>query len=137
MHDPLTGLANRALFNDRLSQSYLRVARNGGLGAVLILDLDDFKGVNDTHGHVVGDQLLVAIAHRFEHVARSSDTLCRFGGDEFLYLAEGLSSPAEAEMVAVRLLEALVEPFKINGSLLEQHAIIGIVVLERRGYRKR
>jgi diguanylate cyclase (GGDEF)-like protein/PAS domain S-box-containing protein len=128
LHDPLTGLANRALFNDRLSQSYLRVARNGGLGAVLILDLDDFKGVNDTHGHVVGDQLLVAIAHRFEHVARSSDTLCRFGGDEFLYLAEGLSSPAEAEMVAARLLEALVEPFKINGSLLEQHASIGIVV---------
>jgi diguanylate cyclase (GGDEF)-like protein len=83
-----------------LAQAHARVVRHGGIGAVLLLDLDDFKGVNDTHGHLVGDQLLVGIARRFELVTRTSDTLCRFGGDEFLYLAEGLDSPNEAEEVA-------------------------------------
>ncbi len=128
LHDPLTGLANRALIEDRLSQARSRVARQGGLGAVMILDLDDFKGVNDTHGHLVGDQLLIEVARRLEDVSRSSDTLCRFGGDEFLYLAEGLHNPGEAESVAARLLAALDEPFSIAGALIEQHASIGVVV---------
>ncbi|HEV3186849.1 MAG TPA: PAS domain S-box protein, partial [Acidimicrobiales bacterium] len=105
LHDPLTGLANRTLFEDRLSQAYARVVRQDGFAAVLSLDLDDFKGVNDTHGHLVGDQLLVGIARRLELVTRASDTLCRLGGDEFLYLAEGLESAAEAEEVADRLLD--------------------------------
>jgi len=128
LHDPLTGLANRSLFEDRLTRAQARVERQGGLGVVLMLDLDDFKGVNDTLGHVVGDQLLVAIARRFEQVTRSSDTLCRFGGDEFLYLAEGLATVAEAEQVAVRLLEVLYEPFDIAGSNIEQRASAGVVV---------
>jgi len=128
LHDPLTGLANRALFEDRLYQAHERVVRHGGLGAVLLLDLDDFKGVNDTHGHLVGDQLLATVARRLEQVTRSSDSLCRFGGDEFLYLAEGLISPSEVEALAARLLDALVEPFFIAGSSLEQHASIGVVV---------
>jgi Amt family ammonium transporter len=127
LHDPLTGLANRALFDDRLAQAHSRILRNGGVGAVLLLDLDDFKGVNDTHGHPVGDQLLIAITRRLEQVTRSSDTLCRFGGDELLYLSEGLKSPEEAEQLAGRLLESLSEPFNIAGSLIEQHASIGIV----------
>ena len=93
LHDSLTGLANRALFEDRLTQAHARLARQGGYGAVLLLDLDDFKGVNDAHGHLVGDQLLTGLARRFEFVTRSSDTLSRFGGDEFLYFAEGLVSP--------------------------------------------
>ena len=128
LHDPLTGLANRTLFEDRLMQAHERVVRHGGLGAVLMLDLDDFKGVNDTHGHHVGDQLLAAVGRRLEQVTRSSDSLCRFGGDEFLYLAEGLISPSEVEALATRLLDALVEPFIIAGSKLEQHASIGVVV---------
>jgi len=128
LHDPLTGLANRTLFGDRLVHAHARVVRQGGLGAVLMLDLDDFKGVNDTHGHHVGDQVLVAIAHRLEQVTRSSDTLCRFGGDKFLYLAEGLTSQAEAEQVATRLLAALIEPFSIGGEHIEQLTSIGIVV---------
>ena len=78
-HDPLTGLANRALFDDRLAQAQARIVRKDGIGAVLLLDLDDFKGVNDTHGHLVGDQLLVGIARRLELVTRGTDTLCRFG----------------------------------------------------------
>jgi diguanylate cyclase (GGDEF)-like protein/PAS domain S-box-containing protein len=130
LHDPLTGLANRALFEDRLSQAYARIVRQGGFGAVLLLDLDDFKGVNDAYGHLVGDQLLVGIARRLELVTRSTDTLCRFGGDEFLYLAEELASPAEADDVANRLLEVLTEPFSFNGIDLEQHASIGIVVCD-------
>ena len=126
----LTGLANRVLFEDRLSQAYARAARQGEWGAVLLLDLDDFKGVNDTFGHLVGDQLLFGLARRFEQVTRSSDTLCRFGGDEFLYLAEGLTSPAEAEEVAERLLGVLAEPFSLVGAHLEQHASIGVVVFD-------
>jgi diguanylate cyclase (GGDEF)-like protein/PAS domain S-box-containing protein len=128
LHDPLTGLANRALFEDRLAQAHARVIRQGGLGAVLVLDLDGFKTVNDTHGHLVGDQLLAGVARRLEQVTRSSDTLCRFGGDEFLYLAEGLVSAAEAEQVATRLLDALAEPFSIAGAHLEQHVSIGVGV---------
>jgi diguanylate cyclase (GGDEF)-like protein/PAS domain S-box-containing protein len=128
LHDPLTGLANRTLFGDRLVQAHARVVRQGGLAAVLMLDLDDFKGVNDTFGHLVGDQLLVTIARRLERVTRSSDTLCRFGGDEFLYLAEGLNSTAEAERVAERLLNAFSEPFSIAEAHLEQHTSIGVVV---------
>jgi diguanylate cyclase (GGDEF)-like protein/PAS domain S-box-containing protein len=131
LHDPLTGLANRALFDDRLDQAKARVIRQGDLGAVLLLDLDDFKGVNDVYGHLVGDQLLVTIAHRFEKVTRSSDTICRFGGDEFLYLAEGLTSPLEAERIAERLLGALTEPFRFDDVHLEQLASVGIVVWDK------
>jgi diguanylate cyclase (GGDEF)-like protein/PAS domain S-box-containing protein len=127
LHDPLTGLANRALFDDRLAQAHARAARQGGQGAVLLLDLDDFKGVNDTHGHFIGDQLLVAIAHRLADATRLTDTLCRFGGDEFMYLAEGLNSPHEAEALAQRLLDALVEPISVAGARIEQRASIGIV----------
>ena len=128
LHDPLTGLANRALFEDRLTHAHARAVREGGRGAVLLLDLDDFKGVNDTYGHLAGDELLMGIARRFELVTRSSDTLCRLGGDEFLYLAEGLTTPTEAEDVARRLLGVLKEPFVFDGLRFEQHASIGIVV---------
>jgi diguanylate cyclase (GGDEF)-like protein/PAS domain S-box-containing protein len=127
LHDPMTGLANRALFDDRLTQAHARVARHGGHGAVLLIDLDDFKGVNDVYGHLVGDELLISIARRFEAVTRGSDTLCRFGGDEFLYLAEGLSSRDEAEQIAQRLLDTLTEPFLINNVHIEQRASTGIV----------
>ncbi len=131
LHDSLTGLANRALFVDRLEQANARVARGGGVCAVLLLDLDDFKGVNDSLGHVAGDQLLIAVARRLERATRGSDTLCRFGGDEFLYLAEGLTSSIDAEHAAVRLLEVLEEPFVVNDALIEQHASIGVVVADR------
>ncbi len=131
LHDPLTGLANRVLFEDRLTQAHSRVDRQGGLGAVLLLDLDDFKGVNDTHGHLIGDQLLIGVARRFEQVARASDTLCRFGGDEFLYLAEGLTSIGEAESVAARFLDALVQPFDLAGAHIEQRASLGVVVWDK------
>jgi len=128
LHDPLTGLANRALFQDRLAQAHARAARFGGLGAVFLLDLDDFKGVNDVHGHLIGDQLLVAVAQRLRQVLRVSDTLGRFGGDEFLYLSEAMASPDEAAEVARRLLGVFVEPFQIAGTQIEQQASVGVVV---------
>jgi len=128
LHDPLTGLANRVLLEDRLNLARARAFRGRGLIAVFMIDLDDFKGVNDTHGHLVGDQLLRDIAARFERVARPTDTLCRFGGDEFLYLAEGLATAAEAEEIATRFLATLVDPFCHDDIEFIQHASVGIVV---------
>jgi diguanylate cyclase (GGDEF)-like protein/PAS domain S-box-containing protein len=130
LHDTLTGLSNRALFDDRLEQAQAKMIRDGGHCAVLLLDLDDFKGVNDSLGHLAGDQLLISVARRLEEVARDSDTLCRFGGDEFLYLAEGLSSLGDASIVATRLLDALAAPFNVGGISIEQRASIGIVVAD-------
>jgi diguanylate cyclase (GGDEF)-like protein/PAS domain S-box-containing protein len=127
LHDPLTALANRALFMDRLTQALARAARRDAIGTVLLIDLDNFQGVNDTHGHAVGDQLLVAIAHRLEMVARTSDSLARSGDDEFLYLAEGLTSPEDAQIVAARLLDVFSQPFFIEGSPIEQRASMGVV----------
>jgi len=128
LHDPLTGLANRALLDDRLAQAHSRILRQGGHGAIFLLDLDDFKGVNDTCGHLVGDQLLEGVARRLDGVTRTTDTLCRFGGDEFLYLAEGITGPEEAELIAERFLRSLDEPFAIGGLSLEQRASLGVVV---------
>jgi Amt family ammonium transporter len=128
LHDPLTGLANRAVFDDRLSQAQARVTRRGGLNAVLLIDLDDFKGVNDVHGHQVSDHVITIIADRLEGVTRSSDTLCRFGGDEFLYLAEGLTKTEEVEELATRLLEIFTQPIPVADTQLEVHASIGVVV---------
>ena len=130
LHDSLTGLANRALFEDRLRLAHSRATREGGLCCVLLLDLDDFKEVNDSLGHVAGDQLLVEVAQRLQRVTRETDTLCRLGGDEFLYLAEGLGVPEDAHHAAQRLLDAIAEPFDIGGSRIEQRASIGVVVTD-------
>src|SRR3984957_3718492 len=128
LHDPLTGLANRALLDDRLAQAHSRIIRHDGHGALFLLDLDDFKGVNDTYGHLVGDQLLEAVARRLELVTRSTDTLCHFGGYEFLYLAEGITGSEEAEVIAERFLHSLDDPFTVGGLNLEQRASLGVVV---------
>ena len=128
LHDPLTGLANRALFEDRFEHARARITRHGGIGAVILIDLDDFKWVNDTLGHFAGDDVLVAITTRLEKATRASDTLCRFGGDEFLYLAEGLASPDEAEIIAARLLAAFDEPISVEGTTIQQRASVGVVI---------
>ncbi len=130
LHDPLTGLANRTLLEDRLAQAFSRATRQGGYGAILLIDLDDFKQVNDTHGHLAGDALLEAVAQRLSGVARASDTLARFGGDEFIYLAEGLASPAEVEVVARRFRDALAAPFALEDTARRQRASIGVAVFD-------
>ena len=128
LYDSLTGLANRTLFEDRLARARATSARDGGSNAVFLIDLDDFKGVNDTFGHHVGDELLVEFARRMERVTRASDTLCRFGGDEFLYLAHGATDSYQE--VANRLLNAVREPFVVAGTSLEQRVSIGVVVMD-------
>ena len=107
MHDVLTGLPNRALFWDRLGQALRQEERRGSGFAVLFIDVDDFKAVNDTFGHAAGDGLLVDLAARIRSVLRAGDSAARLGGDEFLALLDGITDEDEALHVANRLLEAV------------------------------
>jgi diguanylate cyclase (GGDEF)-like protein/PAS domain S-box-containing protein len=109
VRDPLTGLANRTLMIERLRAVLARDARSGGVTAVLFLDLDGFKHVNDTHGHVVGDEVLVTVARRLAAAVRPSDTVARIGGDEFVVLVEGATEDV-VEKVVERLRQAVIEP---------------------------
>jgi diguanylate cyclase (GGDEF)-like protein len=113
-HDALTGLPNRTLILDRVEQMLARSARNHAQVAALFIDIDNFKTVNDTHGHAAGDQLLQAVAARLDGVVRGSDALGRLGGDEFVVICEELSPEAGPELVAERLLEALKASFKLG-----------------------
>ncbi len=128
LRDPLTGLGNRALFNDRLTHALARTRRRNENLALLMCDLDDFKDINDTLGHAAGDRLLVEIARRFQEVVRTSDTVARLGGDEFAVLCEGLESDEDAGMTARRLLEVVDEPFEIDGHHLRAGLSVGIAV---------
>jgi diguanylate cyclase (GGDEF)-like protein/PAS domain S-box-containing protein len=128
LHDPMTGLANRALFADRLAQAKARTVRQGGKNALFLIDLDNFKLVNDTYGHLVGDDVLVEVARRLDGASRSSDTLCRFGGDEFLYLAEDIAGGAEMELIAARLLDVIARPINIDRLTIGQRASLGAVM---------
>jgi diguanylate cyclase (GGDEF)-like protein/PAS domain S-box-containing protein len=125
-HDSLTGLANRVLFADRLEHALARGARDGSVVGVLFIDLDDFKIVNDTLGHPVGDQLLVAVAGRIAGALRADDTAARLGGDEFAALVENVQDPGAVEETATRILAALTEPIIIDGQPLQAVASIGI-----------
>ena len=125
-HDSLTGLPNRALFLDRLEHAHARSKRSGSPIAVLFMDLDAFKNVNDSLGHAAGDELLVLVAGRLRRWLRPSDTAARFGGDEFAVLLEDLETPTAAPTVADRILESLHEPFTIQGQEVHIGASIGI-----------
>jgi diguanylate cyclase (GGDEF)-like protein/PAS domain S-box-containing protein len=125
-HDGLTGLANRALFRDRLDQALARSARSGEVLALLLVDLDGFKQVNDSLGHDAGDELLRQVAERFAETVRPSDTVARFGGDEFGLLLDG-AGESRARAVARRLLERLSEPMRVAGRELALGGSIGIV----------
>ena len=128
LHDPLTGLANRALFGDRLAHALHVAVRRGESVAVLYIDLDGFKLVNDTHGHDVGDALLVAIGQRLSCQLREGDTLARLGGDEFGAILEGINEHGEARVVAERLLESLGAPFTFGERKVFAGASIGIAL---------
>jgi diguanylate cyclase (GGDEF)-like protein len=116
LHDALTGLPNRALILDRIGQMLARSRRDRSPVAVLFLDLDNFKDVNDTLGHAAGDELLVGVGARLSSVIREQDTVGRLGGDEFVVVAQGDSLAAGAEVVAARILDAMATPFEITGS---------------------
>ena len=125
-HDPLTGLANRALFHDRLQHALARLSRGSTGLAVLLLDIDAFKRVNDSLGHTSGDELLIAVSERLAADLRAADTAARLGGDEFVVLAEGLTDPTEAVALADRLQGALTAPFDLAGREVVVRASIGI-----------
>jgi diguanylate cyclase (GGDEF)-like protein len=127
-HDPLTDLPNRLLFQDRLAQAIARVRREGGRGALLMLDLDDFKAVNDAHGHAAGDELLRAVARRLTRAVRATDTVARLGGDEFALVVAPLASLDGLRAVLDRLRQELARPVTVEGRRLVAGATIGIAL---------
>ena len=127
-YDPLTGLANRALFHDRLEHALARGERSGGMLALLFVDLDRFKAVNDTLGHAGGDALLREVAERMKRRMRESDTIARLGGDEFAIIIEELTDTQDAARVADDLVEILSEPFVVDGHEIPVGVSIGIAV---------
>jgi diguanylate cyclase (GGDEF)-like protein len=132
LHDSLTGLANRKLFQDRVGHALARMQRRPEHLAILFVDLDDFKNVNDSLGHAAGDQVLTIMAERVRACIRPGDTAARLGGDEFAILVEDIRGEGEAEAVAERLLSALLVPFSVRGKDLTIGASIG-VALNRHG----
>tara|TARA_R110000737_G_scaffold21544_4_gene40010 strand:+ start:2458 stop:4509 length:2052 start_codon:yes stop_codon:yes gene_type:complete len=131
--DSLTLLPNRFLALDRLSQILVEAERNNEKAAVLFLDLDDFKKVNDSLGHEVGDKLLIESAHRLQQVLRKEDTVGRLGGDEFIILLRGLSNDDDTLAIAENLLKAFRQPFKIDGRELILTLSIGVAVYPKNG----
>lgn len=128
-HDELTGLPNRILFNDRLTQCMARCARHRDyLFAVLFLDLDRFKVINDSLGHAVGDQLLVEVARRLKAISRPEDTVARLGGDEFTLLLDGIRSEDDASRIAARIHEELRMPYQLEGNEVFAPCSIGIAI---------
>ncbi len=128
LHDPLTRLPNRLLLMDRARQALARVHRSRGAVAILFVDLDKFKAVNDNLGHDIGDKLLVSISGRLAELMRESDTVARLGGDEFVILAEDVESEAEALHLGERVLDALENPIPVGSAEVSMLASVGIAV---------
>lgn len=127
-HDPLTGLANRALLTDRAAQSFARSRRTGASVGVIALDIDSFKLINDRRGHMVGDQLLRAVAQRLNATVRPQDTVARTGGDEFVVLVDDIESADDALALARRIHEAIHPPFELGPHQLLVAASVGVAV---------
>ena len=133
LQDPLTGLPNRALLNDRIEQALARSRRSQEPFALLVVDLDGFKGVNDVRGHEAGNQVLQTIARRLESVVRATDTVARVGGDEFVVLSLGTSEDDEAAALVGRMRQALRRPYSVNGGMVEIDASIGWALFPQDG----
>jgi diguanylate cyclase (GGDEF)-like protein/PAS domain S-box-containing protein len=127
-HDALTGLPNRVLFHRRLGEALSRIRRGGGNLAVLCLDLDQFKSVNDTLGHPVGDALLKTVAQRLDHCVRDTDMVARLGGDEFAIILPTIGGPQNAEQTASKVIDELGQPYEIQGHEVVVGASIGIAI---------
>jgi diguanylate cyclase (GGDEF)-like protein/PAS domain S-box-containing protein len=130
-HDPVTGLANRALFSDRVEHALMRGQRGFPDVAVMFVDLDDFKTVNDSLGHAAGDDVLREVASRLRNAVRPTDTVARFGGDEFAILLEGITDSTGAADSAARVLTALETSMEIDGKQVFPRASIGICLVDR------
>lgn len=127
-HDSLTNLPNRALFDDRLKNALSKAERNKEKLAVLFIDLDDFKAVNDTYGHYIGDQLLIAFTQRLQNLFRKSDTIARLSGDEFAFIIDDLSEPVEAARIAKKINAHCSEPYKLEDYDISTTLSIGISI---------
>ena len=128
LHDPLTGLPNRALLTEHVTRALAARARSGGEVALLYFDCDGFKKINESAGHVAGDQVLTDVAGRLLHSVRMTDSVARLGGDEFAVLCTDLDAAAEAEMVAARLLATFARPFELDEMALHLTVSIGLSV---------
>jgi diguanylate cyclase (GGDEF)-like protein len=128
LHDPLTNLPNRRLLADRLEQALSRAERDGSAVAVLYLDLEGFKAVNDEFGHEAGDRLLVAVAGRIKGNLRESDTAARLGGDEFVVVLEGVGGEGEVLALSERIGRALAEPFSVGDTERTLTASVGMAL---------
>jgi diguanylate cyclase (GGDEF)-like protein len=126
MHDSLTGLPNRVLLSERIEHVAARASRSHSTAAILYLDLDLFKQINDTHGHHAGDEVLVAVASRLSDLLRPGDTLARISGDEFVILCEDLTSPTDIDTLASRIDAAFGTPFIVTAGALSVTASVGI-----------
>ncbi len=131
LHDPLTGLPNRALLEERMEHAAQRAQRSHTVAALLFADLDRFKVVNDTHGHRVGDQLLLAVAQRLSHLVRPGDTLARVSGDEFVFLCEDLHNVSDAQRLAQRIDDAFIPPFSLGELDIAMSATVGMAFAGR------
>lgn len=132
-HDSLTGLPNRFLLNDRLTLALTRAERNTSKLAVMMLDLDQFKNVNDVLGHNAGDEVLKAASERLSNIIRGCDTVARLGGDEFIILLTEINSANDAIKVAERVVTAFKEPFNINQNEHSVTASVGIAIFPEQG----
>jgi len=133
-HDFLTGLPNRVLLTDRISQAIKLAKREHKMVAVMTIDMDDFKKINDKYGHGEGDRLLVEIASRMKDSIRGSDTITRYGGDEFLLLSiPEIAAQENVEIMARRLLEKVCQPFEIGGEVVYPTFSIGIALYPKNG----
>lgn len=136
--DPLTGLPNRRLLLDRLAQAIVRNSRSKELGALMFLDMDRFKQLNDTHGHAMGDALLIQVGKRLQQCVREQDTVARLGGDEFVVMLEKLAVPAEmavenAKAVGNKILDALNQPYLLGDIVYPSTPSIGLTLFSGRG----
>jgi diguanylate cyclase (GGDEF)-like protein len=129
-HDPVTNLANRALFNERVRHALAQARREGSSLAVIFLDLDDFKTINDSLGHAAGDRVLLEVAKRLATSVRVGDTAARFGGDEFAILLEETTGPQEAAEIAERIVEMLSRPLRLEQKEITVQASLGISVVD-------
>jgi diguanylate cyclase (GGDEF)-like protein/PAS domain S-box-containing protein len=134
-YDSLTALPNRSLFLDRLKSAAARMDRSGAAIALMFIDVDGFKEINDTFGHRGGDDLLIQFAQRLSGAIRDSDTVARLGGDEFTIILEGLSEPrGESHRVADKILASLRRPFSLSGNEVPVTASLGLVIQEKGGF---
>ncbi|AVV45729.1 EAL domain-containing protein [Streptomyces sp. ID05-04B] len=125
-HDPLTGLPNRTLLLERTERALLRARRDPAVTCLLFIDLDNFKNVNDTLGHSVGDRLLGAVGERLSRMLRRSDTAARLGGDEFAVLMEDVKQPLDAELLAAQVIQTLNQPFQLASDSVSVSASVGV-----------